>query len=233
MRTNLGITIVEIIVATFVAAILAVPLMMLYQSGVRTSVSGVTSIEMINEGKRITFQLHDDLKNSAIPYHGAFSVSFTDLLTRTTSIADPGSGFEYSLYRFSREASTEKGFLSPDSKFLTPLIQVRYSLEKNSHNELFKLIRTEVARNTPDRVKVLSERVADLGIIPVNISADSQNYFWNTFLELGHYSDNGARGSGRAVMGFYDVVYSDFFNALAKQPFAPRNWFSGMTFSLN
>lgn len=233
MKKKCGITIVEIIVATAVAAILAVPLMLLYQSGVKTSVSGVTSIEMLSEGRRIISQLHDDLKNSAIPFQGAFSLAFTDLLIRTSSPGAVSSGFEYSLYRFNREALTERKPFAQGAPVLTPLIHVRYSLEKNSNNELFKLVRTEIARNIPDRIKVLSERVAALEIRPVNFSTGSQNYFWNTTLELGHFTDNGSKKGNRPTMSFYDVVYSEFFNTLAQHPFSPRNWFSGMTFSLN
>lgn len=238
-----GVTLLEMLIAIAITAAVAVPAFFMYQGGLKSSVTGVVSLDMLAEGRRITRQINDDLKNSCIPYYGAFSLGFTDLLSVVTSGTGAINGAEFSLYRFSREPVIAKKSFLPTSRLLRPLISVRYSLEKNG-GDLFKLVRIETARGAPDRIKVLSERVSILRIDPVHISgANSSNgWLWNISLQLAHVSDNvavksrlvdGNRDAGVFVMDFYDVVYSEFFSAICRHPFAVRNWNSGLTYSPN
>lgn len=240
---SVGITLVEVLVALAIASIVAVPAFYLYQRGLKSSVTGVISLDMLAEGRRIVTQLRDDLKNSCIPYHGAFSLSFNDMLNASTGGAGTITGVEYALYRFAREpVLTSKAFL-PTARLLRPLISVRYNLERNSGSDLFKLVRIETASGAPDRVKVMSERVNFMRIVPVKVAGSDniEGWLWNVSLQLAHLGDNGRReflessnrGQGAVSMDFYDVVDSSFFTAICRNPLATRNWNGGLTYTPN
>ncbi len=240
---SMGITMVEILVALAIAAMVAGPAFYLYQRGLKSSVTGVISLDMMAEGRRIVTQLRDDLKNSCIPYHGAFSLSFNDMLNTSTGGSGAMTGVEYAMYRFAMEPALINKVFDPTGKLLRPLISVRYSLERNSSSNFFKLVRIETARGAPDRVKVMSERVNYLRIVPIKLagSGKSENWLWNVSLQLAHVGESGSRelpdssnrAQGTVVMDFYDVVDSDFFTAISNNPFAPRNWNSGLTYTPN
>lgn len=237
-----GTTLLEILVALTIAAMIAVPAFYLYQQGLKSSVSGVVALDILAEGKRITAQLHDDLKNSCIPYHGAFALSFADLLNSTVAGDNAITGAEYALYRFSHTPVFVKKGFSMTANLLRPLISVRYSLEQNGCSDLFKLIRIETAPGAPDRIRVLSEKVCLFRITPVKVTGNygSESWLWNVSLQLANTRDAGAENdhpasfsgkNGSVGMDFYDVVYSDFFSAICQNPLAARNWNSGLSYS--
>jgi hypothetical protein len=235
-----AVTLTELLVAIMVAALVMVPAFHLYQKGMKSSVSGVISLEMLAEGRRIMNQIQNDLKNSAIPYHGAFSVTFSDLLTVTVSGNPASPGAEYSLYRFARENSLARTVFSPAASLLRPLISVRYQLEKKPDSGLYRLTRIETAKNAPDRIKLMSERVQVLQIKPfcVKYSSDGQKWMWNSFLRLAHTNNGQSEApktadqqQGYFSMEFYDIVCSDFFNAIDNDPWAIRNWNTGLSHS--
>ncbi|OGK07912.1 MAG: hypothetical protein A2W80_10055 [Candidatus Riflebacteria bacterium GWC2_50_8] len=236
-----AITLLEIAIALAITTIIAVPLLYLYQSGLRSSTSGVVSIDMLSEGRRICSQIHDDLKNSCIPYRGGFGLRFSDLLEADFSRAAGLAGAEYRLYRHTTTPELLKKTVSGQRMLLRPIMHVRYRLEKMQNSDLLKLVRIESLDGAPERIKVLSERVSLLKIQPVKI-ADDQSYLWNVKLQLAYIPERiqteisfaaSDRGQGVLISDFYDVVYSDFFKSVSQNPLAPRNWHTGLTFQRN
>jgi hypothetical protein len=231
---------VEILIAFAVTAVIAIPLLTLYHSGVKSSTSGVVSIDMLGEGRRISTQLHDDLKNSCIPYRGGFSMSFADLLERDFSRADGLAGAEYRLYRYTKSPKLIKRNVANQNLLLRPIMHIRYRFEKTVNSQLYKLVRIESTDGAPERIEVLSERVSFLKIEPIKINNDlEQSYLWNIKLQLAYIPESiqagfalggSDRSRGILINDFYDVVYSDFFKSVSQNPRAPRNWHTGLTF---
>ncbi|MBU1106067.1 MAG: hypothetical protein KKB51_05305 [Candidatus Riflebacteria bacterium] len=239
-----GITLAEVAIALAITTLLAVPLFCLYQTGMRSSTSGVVSIDMLGEGRRICLQIHDDLKNSCFPYNGGFSLTFGDMLEADFSRADGLAGVEYRLYRHTLAPELTRKTVGGQRMLLRPIMHVRYRLERLQNSDLLKLVRIESSDGAPERIKVLSERVQQLKIQPVKIgpAAADQNFLWNIKLQLAHLPDSVQAGEGFSssdhskgvlISNFYDVVYSDFFKSVSQNPFAPRNWHTGLTFQRN
>lgn len=238
-----AITLLEIAIALAITTIIALPLLYLYQSGLRSSTSGVVSIDMLSEGRRICSQIHDDLKNSCIPYLGGFGLRFSDLLEADFSRANGLAGAEYRLYRHTTTPELLKKTVAGQRMLLRPIVHVRYRLEKMQNSDLLKLVRIESLDGAPERIKVLSERVSLLKIQPVKIAGDDeQGYLWNVKLQLAYVPERiqsevsfatSDRGQGVLISDFYDVVYSDFFKSVSQHPLAPRNWHTGLTFQRN
>jgi len=235
-----GISIIEVMIALAVTTVIAGPLLYLYQSGLKSSTSGVVSIDMLSEGRRICTQIHDDLKNSCIPYRGGFSMRFSDLLEADFSRADGLSGAEYRIYRHTTAPELIKKEIDGQKMLLRPIMHVRYRLEKLQNSDLLKLVRIESSDGAPERIKVLSERISFLKIQPVKVSeGGEQGYLWNVKLQLAYVPESiqagfafnaTDRSRGILVNDFYDVVYSDFFKSVSQNPLAPRNWHTGLTF---
>lgn len=238
-----GITLIEIMIAFAITVVIAVPVLYLYQSGMRSSASGVVSIDMFGEGRRICTQIHDDLKNSCIPYQGGFSMRFSDLLEMDFSRAKGLDGAEYRLYRHTLAPELLKKNITGQKMLLRPLMHVRYRLEKPQNSDLLKLVRIESVDGAPERIKVLSERVSFLKIHPVKIKDNTdQSYLWNVKLQLAYIPESiqagftftsSDRSRGILFNDFYDVVYSDFFKSVSQNPLAPRNWNTGLIFQRN
>ncbi len=233
---------IELIVAIAVLAAISAPALLFYQNSVKTSVSGVVNLEMLAEGKRIIAELNDDLRNSCIPHQSAFSFSFNDLVVSTPSGISDRTAAEYALYRYAREPKIVRQRNLKSSMILRPLLSVRYNLEKNSNNDLFRLVRTEALIGGANRVKVLSERICKLQVQPVRLICKDggSTWLWNTFLQIGHAADGNydsnalrGRGNGTIVMEFHDLINSEFYSAINKQPQALRNWNTGMTYDPN
>jgi hypothetical protein len=235
-----GISIIEVMIALMVTTVIAGPLLYLYQSGLKSSTSGVVSIDMLGEGRRICTQIHDDLKNSCIPYRGGFSMRFSDLLEADFSRADGLSGAEYRLYRHTAAPELIKKDIDGQKMLLRPIMHVRYRLEKRQNSDLLKLVRIESSDGAPERIKVLSERISFLKIQPVKVSeGGEQGFLWNVKLQLAYVPESMQAGfafnvtdrsRGILINDFYDVVYSDFFKSVSQNPLAPRNWHTGLTF---
>lgn len=238
-----GITLIEIMIAFVVTVVIAVPVLYLYQSGMRSSTTGVVSIDMFGEGRRICVQIHNDLKNSCIPYQGGFSMRFCDLLEADFSRAEGLDGAEYRLYRHTAAPELLKKNIAGQKMLLRPLMHVRYRLEKPQNSDLLKLVRIESVDGAPERIKVLSERVSFLKIHPVKIKDNTnQSYLWNVKLQLAYVPEStqagftfssSDRSQGILVNDFYDVVYSDFFKSVSQNRMSPRNWHTGLTFQRN
>ncbi len=234
-----ALTLIEITVAVALSAIVGLAVFTLYSGGVKSSVSGVVNLEMLSEGRKIVAQIRDDLKNSCIPYHGAFSLSFNDLLQIDFSRERGLEGAEFSMLRFRYEPEFVKTGLPGPDYLLRPLLGVRYRLEAVKDSNLLRLVRETDHGTDKARQKILSERISFLNISPVSISgpASAENWFWNISLSLSQHSDKtgcdrnntGNQTRGAASLEFYDLVTSEFFNAINNFRHSPRNWHTGLT----
>ncbi len=236
-----ALTLIEITIAVALSTIVGLAVFTLYSGGVKSSVSGVVNLEMLGEGRKIVAQIRDDLKNSCIPYHGAFSLSFNDLLQIDFSRERGLEGAEFSLLRFRYEPEFVKTGLPGPDYLLRPLLGVRYRLEAVKDSNLLRLIRETDHGTDKARQKILSERISFLNISPVSISgpANAENWFWNISLSLSQHTDrigvdkngNGSQARGAASLEFYDLVASDFFNAINNFRHSPRNWHTGLRYA--
>jgi len=236
-----ALTLIEITVAVALSAIVGLAVFTLYSGGVKSSVSGVVNLEMLSEGRKIVAQIRDDLKNSCIPYHGAFSLSFNDLLQIDFSRERGLEGAEFSMLRFRYEPEFVKTGLPGPDYLLRPLLGVRYRLEAVKDSNLLRLVRETDHGTDKARQKILSERISFLNISPVSISgpANAENWFWNISLSLSQHADKaggdkngtGTHARGAASLEFYDLVTSEFFNAINNFRHSPRNWHTGLRYA--
>ena len=79
MKKPEGLTLVEMMVAIFISSLVSIPVYLLYQSGFKSSIAGMVSLELQAEGRSILRRLNEDLRFSCIPYSGSFSLSFDNL----------------------------------------------------------------------------------------------------------------------------------------------------------
>ncbi len=234
-----ALTMIEITIAVALSAIVGIAVFTLYRGGVKSSVSGVVNLEMLGEGRKIIAQIRDDLKNSCIPYHGAFSLSFNDLLQIDFARERGLEGAEFSLLRFRYEPEFVKAGLPGPDYLLRPLLGVRYRLEAITGSNLLRLVRETDHGTAQARQKILSERISFLNISPISIAGpgSAENWFWNISLSLSQHADrtgvdkdgNGSQARGAASLEFYDLVASEFFNAINNFRHSPRNWHTGLT----
>ncbi|MDD3146002.1 MAG: prepilin-type N-terminal cleavage/methylation domain-containing protein [Candidatus Riflebacteria bacterium] len=234
-------TLVEIIIATALASIIGIAAFTLYRGGVKSSLSGVANLEILAEGRKTLAQIRDDLKHSCIPFHGGFSISFNDLLHVDFSNNRGLEGAEFSLLRFKRQAGFAKKGLPSVQYLLRPLLSVKYRLEASAGSDLLKLIRESDNESGQAEIKILSERVSFFRMAPIKVTGPGkgENWFWNVSLQLSQHKEstsptrpqNGIQTRGAGSLTFYDVVYSDFFNAMNNYRHSPRNWHTGLIYT--
>ncbi len=240
-RQKKAFTLIEIIITTALAAIIGIAVFTLYRGGVKSSMTGVANLEMLAEGRKVLAQIRDDLKHSCIPFHGGFSVSFNDLLQVEFSPNRGLEGAEFVLLRFKREPDFVKNGLPSPDHLLRPLLNVKYRLEAIKNSDLLKLIREAANDAGQAGPKVLSERISFFRIAPVRVTGpgSGENWFWNVSLQLSQHTDNSSsikhenssQTRGASSLTFYDVVYSDFFNAVNNYRHSPRNWHTGLIYT--
>ena len=222
-------------------AIISISAFTLYRGGLQSSLSGVVNLDMLNEGRKVIAHIHNDLKHAGIPYHGAFSLSFNDLLQVDFSKNRGLEGAEFSLLRFKSDPEFVKSDLPSQDYLLRPLISVKYRLEKVNNSDLLRLVREVNQNPAHPGSRVLSERVSFFRITPVKIPApgSSDCWFWNVSLQLSQRSDPAnsrepgktEKTRGEGSLDFYDLVYSEFFNAVNNYPHSPRNWNTGLKYT--
>jgi len=236
-----AITLVEMMITVALTAIISISAFTLYRGGLQSSLSGVVNLDMLNEGRKVIAQIHTDLKHAGIPYHGAFSLSFNDLLQVDFSKNRGLEGAEFSLLRFKNDPEFVRNDLPAQDYLLRPLISVKYRLEKVNNSDLLRLVREVNQNPNHPGSRVLSERVSFFRIAPVQISTPGSvdAWFWNISLQLSQRSDtaNGKepekpeKTRGEGSLDFYDVVYSEFFNAVNNYRHSPRNWNTGLKYT--
>ena len=221
-----GFTLVEMMVAIFISSLVSIPVYLLYQSGFKSSISGMVSLELQAEGQAILRQLNEDLRFSCIPYSGSFSLSFDRLLEINTSF----NGFEeseYSFYRFA-EAVADLQFSNEGGEYRFPITRVSYRIERSQTGATLRLSRIEKDSDGRERIKIISERINFFQIKPVSVkdSRGNEQWFWNVTLQLirevGQTST--MTSSHTLVADFYDLTSSIFFNALFNNPLNTRNF---------
>ncbi len=234
-----AITLVEIMVAVALTAIVGVAMFTLYRGGVQSSLTGVVNLDMLGEGRKVIAQIRDDLKHACIPYQGAFSVSFNDLLQVNFSKNRGLEGAEFVLLRFKYEPEfVRSGLPGGPEHLFRPLLSVSYRLEAAEKSDLLKLVRETNPGTSQAKAKILSERVSFFRIAPVRVDGPgtAENWFWNVSLQLGQHHESPGRekpensnpARGNSSLSFYDVVYSDFFNAINNYRHSTRNWHTGL-----
>ncbi len=233
-------TLLELIITLALSAVISISAFTLYRGGVQSSLSGVVNLDMLAEGRKVLAQIRDDLKHACIPYHGAFSLSFNDLLQVDFSQTRGLEGAEFNMLRFRYEPDFAKSGLPAPEYLLRPLLSVKYRLEAVKESGLLKLVRETTQGSDPAKTSILSERVSFFRITPVKVTGPDgcDSWFWNVSLQLsqqtGRYGgtkpeNDKTRGAGS--MEFYDVVYSEFFNAINNYRHSPRNWNTGLKYT--
>ncbi len=233
-------TLLEVLITLALSAVIGIAAFTLYRGGVQSSLSGVVNFDMLAEGRKVIAQIRDDLKHACIPYHGAFSLSFNDLLQIDFSQTRGLEGAEFNLLRFRYEADFARSDLPAPEYLLRPLLSVKYRLEAVKESGLLKLIREISPGSDQAKIEILSERVSFFRINPVKVTGPDgrDSWFWNISLQLSQQT--GRSGStrpdsdktrGAGSMEFYDVVCSEFFNAINNYRHSPRNWNTGLKYT--
>lgn len=239
MKTR-AFTLVEVMIGILITAITLGPVYLIYRSGMKSSVSGMISLELQSEGERIITQIHEDLKNSCLPFDGPLKFRFTDLIKVSHQDKSTLAGLGYTFHSFYRG---EDGLIDKSNtigKELRATRKITYSVESSPNPKQFTLIRTEQTKAGGTTKRILSNRVNFFQIEPRKIlsKTDTKDQFlWQVSLKLvevppklakesGNLIQN--RGKGILIGDFYDIVSSDFFNATLNFPFVNRNWYSGI-----
>lgn len=226
MMKRKGFTLIEMILAIFVSSLVSIPVYLLYQSGFRSSITGIVNLELQAEGQAILRQLKDDLRFSCMPYEGSFSLSFDKMLEINASI-DEFEESEYNFYRFD-QAEVGTLFSEIDGRFLFPVTRVSYRIERADADLPSRLTRIQTTSDGRERTRVISERINFFQIKPVHVKDNTgqERWFWNITLQL--IRDMGkataSDSSQTIVADFYDLTSSAFFNALFNNPLNARNF---------
>ncbi|MFZ5951954.1 MAG: PulJ/GspJ family protein [Candidatus Rifleibacteriota bacterium] len=230
-------TLVEIMIVVIISAITMGPVYLIYRSGMRSSISGMVSLEIQSEGERLLLQIYDDLKNSCLPYDGELKLKFSDLVKVEHLDTSSLAGLNYSFHSFMRD---ENKLISAtgNGKALRATRKIKYLIEKTDNPRLFALFRSEQTKSDGIVKRLISNRVAFFQINPVTIPSkidNSSQYFWQITIQLaelpkslpaGTYAAN--RSKGIIIADFYQVVSCDFFNNTLNFPHVNRNWYSGL-----
>ncbi|OGK07793.1 MAG: hypothetical protein A2W80_02785 [Candidatus Riflebacteria bacterium GWC2_50_8] len=236
-----AITLTELLVGISLISLVLIPAGSLYRNMVRSSVTGILINDLMNTGKRISAQIHDDLQNSCLPYRGAFQLSFDDLLQLHQSEDAGLAGMEICLYRYPRQPVYVKESHDLKNFNIVKLTRVCYRIEKSENSRLLKLIRTETFPGQPEIVKVLSDKLNFFKVSPLRkkLSGSKEAWFWDVAFQLATLPQNMAdqkdpitadRSKGILILDFFDLAYSEFYNSLANNQFSPRNWNTGLVF---
>lgn len=226
MMKQKGFTLVEMMVAIFISSLVSIPVYLLYQSGFKSSISGMARLELQAEGQTILRQLKDDLRFSCMPYGGSFSLSFDKLLETNASL-DELEESEYSFYRFD-QAGVGELFYKKDGEFQFPVTRVSYRIERADAELAPRLTRIEVTSDGRERTRVVSECINFFQIKPVCVkdNSDKEQWFWNITLQLVKDLGKSAKSasSQTVVADFYDLTSSVFYHALFNNPLNARNF---------
>jgi hypothetical protein len=234
-RTNKkGITMVELVVAMAITAIIGTGAMILHRNSVKITSAGIANVEMMREADLILDQIRDDLKHACLPYRDEFSISFDDIVQLEMSKSTGLEGAEFSFHRFKgRPEFANLGYYNKDY-MIKPITKITYRLEKIEGSDLLRLVREVREHKDKPKSKALTERVGFFNIKPISIKTETtQKELWAVDLQLSQRTDTSSEVlRGENCLKFYDVVYSDFYKSIAENPKASRNWNTGLTFSI-
>lgn len=234
-----GFTLVELMMAVVLMAVLLTPVFVILSSGTKSSLQGLMQIDTTLEGRRIIRQIHQDLKLACIETGpGKVDLVFGDIC-KNTAIAPLA---DYTLLRFPGRAAPEKIAPPHAPRFLT---RVQYRLEKVSDPRIpfMRLIRKETPHPQTGEAAtehVLSDRVSFFEIKPCRLTPGGvEQYVFLVTLQIvdsprGPLLEKFSPGTlvtnrthGVVMAEFFDVVCPDFFTAYWNQPFLVRNHYSG------
>ncbi len=233
-RKTKGVTMIELVVAMAITAIIGTGAMMLHRNSVKIASAGMANVEMMREAALILEQIRDDLKHACLPYRDSFSVSFDNMVQLEVSKNSGLEGAEFSFYRFKNKPELANlGYYNKDYMIKT-ITKLTYKLEKIENSDLLRLVRVITEHKEKPKSKVLTERIGFFNIKPVVIKTQtSQKELWAIDLQLSQRTD--AKSDtlrGENCLKFYDVVYSEFYQSLVTDPKSSRNWNTGLTFSV-
>ena len=240
-----GFTLIELMMVIALSVIVLTPAYRIFKGSSQASLQGMHQIEMVQEGRRIIHQIHNDLKLACKDFSKqAVEHRFTDILPPGQP-ADPN---RYSFLSFPQhgEVSDAVSNKVPSGQAPRYVNRITYYLEPSGTggNPFSKLIREEVVHpalpGASTGRKVLSERVNFFSIRPVEIQnkVGTNQWFYNVTLQLGEVRNpnivKGTQGpvpakmAGVMISDFFDVVYPEFFAALNNQEFMGRNWYTSI-----
>jgi prepilin-type N-terminal cleavage/methylation domain-containing protein len=238
-RTNSGFSLLELLIVLTLIGLITVPAYRIYVSGMKSSLSGIVSLEIQTEGEKILMQVRDDLRNSCFPYEGAVEFSFDSFLTITPGSGPSLAGTSYSCYRFGKNEVQMISSLPQAGKANRPVERITYRLKSSSQPHLHLLTRA-IGEDGPE--VVLSKRVNFLQVVPVQLEQGStldgnSQWFWNVYFQLADLPKDlpvtggpllANRSKGIIIADFYDIVSSDFFSCAWNFRWSPRSWHAGL-----
>ncbi len=246
-RPAAGFTLVEAMVVVLLSTLILVPAYRIFQSGMTTSVQGIQQIDMVLEARRIIKQIHADLKASCLELDPARRYTLVDFLTVDRPSTGSLDGTTFSFFAFPLHADKTAAISGNQAAGPAPRLanRITYRLEKTP-GPFYRLVREEKVNpllGGGDQKRVLSDRVNLLSIVPTEIQTTkgSNQWFFQVTLQLaesrqpqglaalaaaGNLVTN--RAAGLVVADFFDVVASEYFQALWNQEFMNRNWHTGV-----
>ena len=149
MPRTAGFTLVELMIVVLLVGVVLAPVFLMYQSGSRYSIRGMTKADVTLEARRILKQIHDDFKHAVVfievpasAQQPIMKASFFE------QIRQPGPTPEsFSLYRFPLHGSVEEAIDlapgAPEQGALRKPVKIVYSWTRPAGSIFYELSRTE------------------------------------------------------------------------------------------
>ena len=246
-RRTPGFTLVEAVLVAGLSTLILLPAYQIFQSGMNTSVQGMQQIDMVLEARRIIKQLHADLKSSCIELDPTIRYTLRDFLRTTRPSAASLEGTTFTFDAFPLHTELEKAVSTAEHTGVASRLanRITYRFEKTG-GPFFRLIREELVNPLLGggvQKQVLTERCNLLNVMPTEIQTTkgSNQWFFVVTLQLAEtrfpaeiQAQMAAGGlvpnrtKGLMIADFFDVVASEFFQALWNQEYMNRNWHTGV-----
>ena len=234
-----GFSFIEILIGLSLVAMITIPAYRIYFSGVKSSLSGIVSLEIQTEGEKILMQVRDDLKNSCLPYEGAVEFAFDEFLTMEPGSGPSLAGTSFSCLRFAKGESPIGSSVPQTGKAQRTIERITYRLEASSLPHLLLLTRS-MGKDGPE--VVLSKRVNFFQIVPIQLeqltpTQKRSQWFWNVYFQLADLPKDlpttgvplqANRSKGIIIADFSDMVSSAFFTCAWNFRWSPRSWYVGL-----
>ncbi|RCK81622.1 MAG: hypothetical protein OZSIB_0756 [Candidatus Ozemobacter sibiricus] len=239
-----GFTLAEVVTVALLASLILIPAYRLLSTGVNTSVQGMHQIDLVLEARRVIRQIHADLKSSCLELDPSRRYTLLDFLRIQRPATGNLEGTSYEFFAFPLHADVEQVISAQVTTGVAPRLanRITYRIERGP-GPLFRLIREEKANpllGGPDRRSVLTQRLNQLLIVPTEIKTPAGDAQWvfQVTLQLGEIRSTPQaqaapsrpalvttdRTKGVLLADFFDVVSSEFFQAMWNQECVNRNW---------
>lgn len=229
-----ALTLIEILIAVVCFALVSAAMYSTLSAGKRSSLSGIMRIEATLEATKILKQIRSDLNASCFqpPINAMYDI---DHLFKETGIAP---NIVYSFFSFPIRGDISDWFTSPSSgENPRRVAKITYKTESspNPDTNSLRLIREELYQGQTIE-RVLSDKVNYFEIKPLLMQVDNKNQFYFLItLQLVDSVDPSKLAQQQQqridalqqhiiLADFYDVVYSEFFNAAWNNALYVPNW---------